>query len=127
MDSVEEALEVANRIGFPAMLKASAGGGGKGMRLIESSDAFGSAFTAAQREARNAFGNDAVYVEKFVLEPHHIEIQILCDSHGNATHIGERECSAQRRHQKVLEECPSPFIDQSTEAMGAVAVQAAKA
>ena len=128
MDSVEEALSVANRIGFPVMLKASAGGGGKGMRLIDSSDAFAGAFTAAQREARNAFGNDAVYVEKFVLQPHHIEIQILCDTHGNAVHIGERECSAQRRHQKVLEECPSPFINDTTRSeMGAVAVQAAKA
>lgn len=128
MSSVEEALSVAERIGFPVMLKASAGGGGKGMRLIDGREQFASAFTAAQREAKNAFGNDAVYVEKFVLQPHHIEIQVLCDQHGNALHIGERECSAQRRHQKVLEECPSPFIDEETRrAMGAVAVQAAQA
>ena len=128
MSSVSEALGVANRIGFPVMLKASAGGGGKGMRLIEEPSEFESAFTAAQREARNAFGNDAVYVEKFVTTPHHIEIQVLADAHGHTVHIGERECSAQRRHQKVIEECPSPFIDEATrQAMGSVAVKAAEA
>ena len=128
MSSVDEALEVAQRIGFPVMLKASAGGGGKGMRLIETPEAFASAFGAAQREALNAFGNDDVYVEKFVTEPHHIEIQVLADEHGNVLHLGERECSAQRRHQKVLEECPSPFINEDIrQKMGRVAVQAARA
>ncbi len=128
MASVEEALAVASRIGFPVMLKASAGGGGKGMRLIEDTASFEGAFTAAQREASNAFGNDAVYVEKFVTTPHHIEIQVLSDEHGNTVHLGERECSAQRRHQKVLEESPSPFIDEATRvAMGEVAVKAAQA
>jgi acetyl-CoA carboxylase, biotin carboxylase subunit len=128
MACVEEALSVATKIGFPVMLKASAGGGGKGMRLIEDAASFESAFTAARREASNAFGNDAVYVEKFVTTPHHIEIQVLSDKHGNTVHLGERECSAQRRHQKVLEECPSPFIDEATRlAMGEVAVKAAQA
>ena len=128
MATVEEGLEVATKIGFPVMLKASAGGGGKGMRLIEDAPSFEGAFTAARREASNAFGNDAVYVEKFVTTPHHIEIQVLSDQHGHTVHLGERECSAQRRHQKVLEECPSPFIDEATrQAMGEVAVKAAQA
>ncbi len=124
----EAALEVARRVGFPVMLKASAGGGGKGMRLVHREAEFASALAAARREAAGAFGNDAVYVEKFVTEPHHIEIQILCDTHGNAVYVGERECSVQRRHQKVVEECPSPFVDADMRAaMGEVAVAAARA
>ena len=101
------ALALATDIGFPVMLKASAGGGGKGMRLVHTSTDFERALEAAQREARGAFGNDAVYIEKFITEPHHVEIQVLCDTHGNAVYVGERECSVQRRHQKVIEECPS--------------------
>ena len=128
MSTVAEALEVANRIGFPVMLKASAGGGGKGMRLIENPSLLKVPSLQLQREAANAFGNDAVYVEKFVTTPHHIEIQVLADQHGNVVYVGERECSAQRRHQKVLEECPSPFItDDIRIAMGEVAVKAAQA
>jgi len=122
------ALEYAKSIGFPVMLKASAGGGGKGMRLVTQEADFVPALTAAGREAAGAFGNDQVYVEKFISEPHHVEIQVLCDAHGNCTHIGERECSVQRRHQKVIEECPSPFVSEETRRqMGEVAVNAARA
>jgi len=123
-----DALAYAESIGFPVMLKASAGGGGKGMRLVHDASDFVNALSAAKREASGAFGNDAVYVEKFIQEPHHVEIQVLCDSHGGAVFVGERECSVQRRHQKVIEECPSPFItDAVRQKMGTVAVAAAKA
>lgn len=125
---VAEARAAAVDMGFPVMVKASAGGGGKGMRKVESAEAFNDAFNAARREAAAAFGDDRVYVEKFITRPHHVEIQVLCDTHGTALYIGERECSVQRRHQKVIEECPSPFITEETrQAMGAVAVAAAKA
>ena len=124
----EAALAVAREIGFPVMVKASAGGGGKGMRLVREEARFVAAVDAARREAAGAFGDDAVYIEKFIDEPHHVEIQVLCDTHGNAVHVGERECSVQRRHQKVVEECPSPFITEETRAaMGEVAVAAARA
>lgn len=124
----QKALAVAESVGFPVMVKASAGGGGKGMRLVLDAASFPAALEGAQREAASAFGNDAVYVEKFVVEPHHIEVQVFADTHGNVVHLGERECSVQRRHQKVVEECPSPFIDADLRArMGAVAVAAAKA
>ena len=124
----EAALAVAHDIGFPVMVKASAGGGGKGMRLVREPSKFVAALDAARREAAGAFGDDAVYVEKFIEEPHHVEIQVLCDAHGGAWHFGERECSVQRRHQKVVEECPSPFITPETRAaMGQVAVAAARA
>ncbi len=122
------ALQIAREIGFPVMVKAAAGGGGKGMRLVESEDRFVASVEGARREAAGAFGDDAVYIEKFVRGPHHVEIQLLCDTHGNAVYVGERECSAQRRHQKVVEECPSPFIDADQRArMGEVAVAAARA
>ena len=123
-----DALATARQVGFPVMLKASAGGGGKGMRLVRDEAGFGAALDAARREAAGAFGDDAVYVEKFVTEPHHVEIQVLCDAHGTALYVGERECSVQRRHQKVVEECPSPFIDAALRRrMGDVAVAAARA
>ena len=122
------ALAIAHALGFPVMIKASAGGGGKGMRLVHAPADFTRALEAARREAASAFGDDAVYVEKFVREPHHVEIQVLCDLHGGAVYVGERECSVQRRHQKVVEECPSPFIDPDQRAaMGEVAVAAARA
>ena len=128
VEDAAAALEVARGVGFPVMLKASAGGGGKGMRLVHDEGGFSSALEAARREAAGAFGDDAVYIEKFVTEPHHVEIQVLCDTQGHAVHLGERECSVQRRHQKVVEECPSPFLDAALrERMGAVAVAAAKA
>ncbi len=124
----KEALKIAREIGFPVMVKASAGGGGKGMRLVEREEVFQAALQAAQREAAGAFGDDSVYVERFIQEPHHIEIQVFCDSHGGAVYLGERECSVQRRHQKVVEECPSPFIDEPLrQEMGMVAMRVARA
>lgn len=117
----------ARRIGFPLMIKASAGGGGKGMRAVENEADFYSALGAARREAMNAFGNDEVYLEKLIANARHIEVQILADSHGNTIHLGERECSIQRRHQKLIEEAPSVAIDDALRAeMGRVAVAAAE-
>lgn len=128
LKSADEALEVANEMGFPVMLKASAGGGGKGMRLVESEADLKNALEAAQSEATASFGDDAVYVEKAVVCPRHIEIQIFSDKHGNHVHLGERECSIQRRHQKVIEECPSPIGDADLrQKMGECAVLVAKA
>src|SRR5687767_4286033 len=109
--SFEEAREKAEEFGYPVMLKAAAGGGGKGMRLVTSSDELRSAFETAQTEAGAAFGDSALYLEKAIERPRHIEIQIFGDQHGNVVHLGERECSIQRRHQKVIEECPSPIND----------------
>ncbi len=124
----EEALAVSVDIGFPVMLKASAGGGGKGMRVARSEQEVREGFASAANEAIASFGDDRIFVEKFIEQPRHIEIQVIADSQGNVVHLGERECSIQRRHQKVLEEAPSPFIDEPTrQAMGAQAVQLAKA
>ena len=124
----EQAVEIARGIGYPVMIKASAGGGGKGLRVaFNDKDAF-AGFTSCQNEARNSFGDDRVFIEKFVEEPRHIEIQVLGDAHGNVVFLNERECSIQRRHQKVIEEAPSPFISDATrQAMGAQAVALAKA
>ena len=123
-----EALAAATKIGFPVMVKASAGGGGKGMRVIETPDALEDGMRAAMTEAQNAFGDNRVFVEKFVVQPRHIEIQVLADQHGNIVYLGERECSIQRRHQKVIEEAPSPFISPETRAaMGKQAVELARA
>ena len=123
-----EAEAVAARIGYPVMMKASAGGGGKGMRVAESADAVRQGFESARNEARAAFGDDRMLIEKFIVEPRHIEIQLLADAHGNAVHLNERECSIQRRHQKVIEEAPSPFVDAAMRAaMGAQAVALARA
>jgi len=116
----------ARQVGFPLLLKASAGGGGKGLRLVSREKDLLPAFRLARSEALSSFADPAVYIEKYIEEPHHIEIQILADNHGNVVHLGERECSMQRRYQKVLEESPSPFLDEETrEAMGRVAVKAA--
>ena len=126
--TAEEAVETAKRIGFPVMLKASMGGGGKGMRLIEREEDVIEMYNSARSEAVAGFGDDTVYIEKFLEEPHHIEFQILGDKHGNVVHIFDRECSVQRRHQKIVEESPSPFIDYNLRMeMGAKAVAAAKA
>lgn len=128
LKSAREALEICREIGFPVMLKASMGGGGKGMRLIHSEDEVEEAFNSARSESMSSFGDDTVYLEKFVEEPHHIEFQILGDSHGNVIHLFERECSVQRRNQKVVEESPSPFISEEVRrSMGEKAVAAAKA
>jgi acetyl-CoA carboxylase biotin carboxylase subunit len=126
--TAEAALESAKKIGFPVMLKASAGGGGKGMRLVDDEKKFVAAYQGAQREAKGAFGDDAVYLEKAVIRPRHIEIQVFADTHGNVVHFFERDCSIQRRHQKVIEEAPSPAVSAELRAkMGAVAVKAAAA
>ncbi len=124
----EEAVAIARDIGFPVMIKASAGGGGKGMRVARSEAEARDGFRSAQSEAKSSFGDDRVFIEKFIEQPRHIEIQVLADSHGNAVYLGERECSIQRRHQKVIEEAPSPFIDPETrKAMGEQAVALAQA
>ncbi|WP_367328814.1 acetyl-CoA carboxylase biotin carboxylase subunit [Lentimicrobium sp.] len=123
-----EALKTIREIGLPVMIKASAGGGGKGMRLVKREEDIESALRGARSEAKTAFGDDAVYIEKYIESPHHIEFQILADKHGNAVHLFERECSVQRRHQKVVEEPPSPLRTPEVRAeMGAHAVAAAKA
>ncbi|MBP6629537.1 MAG: acetyl-CoA carboxylase biotin carboxylase subunit [Kofleriaceae bacterium] len=122
------ALAAAERIGFPVLIKAAAGGGGKGMRLVAAATDFAAAFDGARREAAGAFGDDTVYVEKAILRPRHIEIQVFGDAHGHVVHLGERDCSIQRRHQKVIEEAPSPVVGPELRArMGAAAVAAAGA
>jgi propionyl-CoA carboxylase alpha chain len=128
IDTAEQAVEIAKGIGYPVMIKASAGGGGKGLRVAFNDREAFEGFTSCRNEARNSFGDDRVFIEKYVLEPRHIEIQILGDSHGNVVYLNERECSIQRRHQKVIEEAPSPFISDATrKAMGEQAVALAKA
>jgi propionyl-CoA carboxylase alpha chain len=128
IDTSEQAVEIAKSIGYPVMIKASAGGGGKGLRVaFNDVDAF-EGFTSCRNEARTSFGDDRVFIEKYVLEPRHIEIQVLGDAHGNLVYLHERECSIQRRHQKVIEEAPSPFLDAATrKAMGEQAVALARA
>jgi len=128
IETAERAVEIAKDIGFPVMIKASAGGGGKGLRVAFNDKEAFEGFTSCRNEARNSFGDDRVFIEKFVEEPRHIEIQVLGDSHGNVIYLNERECSIQRRHQKVIEEAPSPFIsDKTRKAMGEQAVALAKA
>jgi len=121
------AVQIGRKIGYPVMIKASAGGGGKGLRVARSDSECSEGFTNCQNEARSAFGDDRVFIEKFIEEPRHIEVQVLGDAHGNIVHLWERECSIQRRHQKVLEEAPSPFLDEATRrAMGKQAVALAQ-
>jgi len=128
IETPEKAVEIAKGIGYPVMIKASAGGGGKGLRVAFNDKEAFEGFSSCRNEARNSFGDDRVFIEKYVLEPRHIEIQILGDSHGNVVYLNERECSIQRRHQKVIEEAPSPFISDATrKAMGEQAVALAKA
>ncbi|MCX2950113.1 acetyl/propionyl/methylcrotonyl-CoA carboxylase subunit alpha [Lentzea sp. NEAU-D7] len=125
--SDDEIAEAALEIGFPVLLKPSAGGGGKGMRLVHEESALREAIESARREARGSFGDDTLLIERFITNPRHIEIQVLGDAHGNVIHLGERECSLQRRHQKIIEEAPSPFLTpEMREAMGSAAVDAAK-
>ena len=124
----DEAVRIAQRVGYPVMLKASAGGGGKGMRIARNDAECREGFERAGSEARSSFGDDRLFIERYIEEPRHIEIQVLTDRHGNAVYLGERECSIQRRHQKIIEEAPSPFIDPSTRrAMGEQAVALARA
>ncbi|HYP71665.1 MAG TPA: acetyl-CoA carboxylase biotin carboxylase subunit, partial [Variovorax sp.] len=128
IESAERAVEIAKDIGYPVMIKASAGGGGKGLRVAFNDKEAFEGFSSCRNEARNSFGDDRVFIEKFVEEPRHIEIQVLGDAHGNVIYLNERECSIQRRHQKVIEEAPSPFIsDETRKAMGEQAVALAKA
>ena len=126
--NADEAVKIANKVGYPVMIKASAGGGGKGMRIAYNDAEAREGFVSATSEAKSSFGDDRVFIEKYVEEPRHIEIQVLADGHGNCVYLCERECSIQRRHQKVIEEAPSPFLDAKTrEAMGEQAVALAKA
>ncbi len=128
IEDAEEAVKIATEIGYPVMIKASAGGGGKGMRIAYSESEVKEGFTRAKSEAKSSFGDDRVFIEKFIVNPRHIEIQVLGDKHGNVIYLGERECSIQRRNQKVIEEAPSPLLDEKTRrAMGEQAVALAKA
>ncbi|RZJ17626.1 MAG: acetyl/propionyl/methylcrotonyl-CoA carboxylase subunit alpha [Brevundimonas sp.] len=128
IDTPEEAVTIAREIGYPVMIKASAGGGGKGIRVAHGDDDMAEGFAAVKAEALNAFGDDRVFLEKFIIDPRHIEIQVMGDKHGNVVHLFERECSIQRRNQKVIEEAPSPLLDEATRmAMGAQAVALAQA
>jgi len=128
ISSVAEAQKIAAEIGYPILLKAAAGGGGKGMRIVRNADDMGQLFKMARSEAKSAFGDERIYIEKYLEKPRHIEFQIMADQHGNVVHLGERECSIQRRHQKVIEESPSPIVDpEMRRRMGATAIQAARA
>ncbi len=125
--TIDDAKKICSEIGYPVMVKASAGGGGRGIRLVEREEELEAQYTAAQQEALQFFGNDEVYIEKFIVDPRHVEIQLLADEHGNVIHLGERECSLQRKNQKVLEESPSPIMTPDLrERMGKAAVAAAK-
>ena len=128
LEGPEDALEKANQMGYPIMLKASAGGGGRGMRLVKRESEVIAAYKSANQESQNAFGNGDIYIEKFIENPRHIEVQILADTHGNIIHLGERECSIQRRHQKLIEESPSPIVGEDTrKKIGEAAVAGARA
>ncbi|MFP3382560.1 MULTISPECIES: acetyl-CoA carboxylase biotin carboxylase subunit [Tritonibacter] len=128
IEDADEAVKISGEIGYPVMLKASAGGGGKGMRIAWNDEEAREGFQSSKNEAASSFGDDRIFIEKFVTQPRHIEIQVLCDAHGNGVYLGERECSIQRRNQKVVEEAPSPFLDEETRrAMGEQAVSLAKA
>lgn len=125
---LNDAKKIADKIGYPVILKATAGGGGKGMRIVHDASGLEKAYNMARTEAGAAFGNDGVYLEKFIVEPHHIEIQVAGDQYGEACHLSERDCSVQRRHQKLVEEAPSPFVDEALrKKMGDAAVKAVKA
>jgi len=128
IDDADHAIKISNEVGYPVMIKASAGGGGKGMRIAWNDDEAREGFQSSKSEAANSFGDDRIFIEKFVTQPRHIEIQVLCDKHGNGVYLHERECSIQRRNQKVIEEAPSPFLDEQTRAaMGAQSVALAQA
>lgn len=126
--NIKSAKKLAKKMAYPVIVKATAGGGGKGMRIINSEEEFVPQMEAAQKEAKAAFGNDGMYLEKYIVEPRHIEVQVAGDQRGNVCHLSERDCSVQRRHQKLIEECPSPFVDEKLrKKMGDAAIKAAKA
>jgi len=128
LEDAQEAMEVAGKVGYPVMLKAAAGGGGKGMRLVEEKDFLKRAFSLTRNEAEKAFSNPQIYLEKFISRPRHVEVQVLADNYGNVIHLGERDCSIQRRHQKLIEEAPCPVLDENLrQKMGDAAVRAAQA
>ncbi len=128
VESLAEARKIAAHIGYPVMIKATAGGGGRGIREVRTPDELDAAITAARSEAGASFGNEGIYIEKFIVDPHHVEFQVLADSFGNTVYLGERDCSLQRRHQKVLEECPAVLLDEKLRrTMGETSVRAAKA
>jgi acetyl-CoA carboxylase biotin carboxylase subunit len=127
LKDVKQGIKIANQIGYPVILKATAGGGGKGMRIVTKDDEFEDAWDSARKEAKASFTNDGIYVEKYVVEPRHIEFQIVGDQYGNVCHLSERDCSIQRRHQKLVEESPSPFMTpELREKMGEAAIKAGK-
>src|SRR5207302_9917021 len=127
VETEDEAIRIAKKIGYPVMIKAAAGGGGRGMRTAHNEPSLKSAFHSARHEAQKAFGNDQIYLEKLIANPHHIEFQIVADSHGHIVHLGERDCSIQRRNQKMIEECPAPLMTPSLrKKMGNAAVKLAK-
>ena len=126
--SIKEAMEIAKKIGYPIMIKAAAGGGGKGIRLVKSEAELDESYNIVKQEAKVSFNDDEIYIEKFIEEPHHVEIQVLADEYGNSVHLGERDCSIQRKNQKILEESPSPIIDEKLrDEMGKAALKAVKA
>ena len=126
--SIREARNIANEIGYPVMLKAAAGGGGKGIRLVKNEEELDEAYNIVKQEAKASFNDDEIYIEKFIENPHHVEIQVLADEHGNSVHLGERDCSIQRRNQKIIEETPSPILDNKLRnKMGETAINAVKA
>lgn len=125
--NLNDAMEIAEKIGYPVMLKAAAGGGGKGIRIVNNKEELESNYNIVKQEAKISFNDDEIYIEKFVKNPRHVEIQILADEHGNVIHLGERDCSIQRKHQKIIEETPSTAIDEKLRnKMGEAAVKAAK-
>jgi propionyl-CoA carboxylase alpha chain len=128
IEDADEAVKISQQVGYPVMIKASAGGGGKGMRIAWNDEEAREGFQSSKNEAANSFGDDRIFIEKFVTQPRHIEIQVLADAHGNCIYLNERECSIQRRNQKVVEEAPSPFLDEATrKAMGEQSCALAKA
>lgn len=128
VEDIDEGLKIAEKIKYPIIIKATAGGGGKGMRIVRNPEDFEKSWNSARQEAKSAFGNDGLYIEKFIEEPHHIEIQVIGDQYGKVAHLSERDCSIQRRHQKLVEESPSPFMTpRLRDKMGKAAIKAAKA